>query len=204
MRTIDNSVDFKRWFVRLLLWVAVLYVAWSWLGGSHASIAMVFQLSRWLIPLVMDDSVQSLRMVDSGVWQAVTFFELRSVPGSFAVAPISHQIQFRAVMPIPLTLALVLSSDFRRIDRVVVAAAAALLVASLMVMGSLAGTLAALAGQAASMKLIVPEVSPAWQRVSSLLTYLMVVVSPIVSPLLIWAVTCHASILTLFFPQSEE
>ena len=34
------------------------------------------------------------------------------------------------------------------------------------------------------------------------LTYLMIVVSPIVSPLLIWAITCRRSILTLFFPQS--
>lgn len=202
MQSTALSGDLKRWFGALLFWVVLLYLIWSALGGSDAAIAMVFQISRWLIPFVMDESVQSVTATDTGVWQVVTTFALKSVSDGFAVVPISTHIQFRAVMPIPLTLALVLSSDFRRLDRLVVAAAAGIVVATLTVMASLAGTLAALSSESSNMGLIAPEYSAIRHAFSSLLTYLMVVVSPIVSPLLIWAVTCRRSILRLFFPQS--
>jgi hypothetical protein len=202
MQATALSGDLKRWFGALLFWVVLLYVVWSALGGSDVAIAMIFQISRWLIPLVMDESARSVAATDTGVWQVMTTFKLKSVSDGFAVVPISAHIQFRAVMPIPLTLALVLSSDFRRLDRLVVAAAAAMSVSTFTVMASLAGTLVALSSESSSMGLIAPEYSAIRQGFSSLLTYLMVVVSPIVSPLLIWAITCRRSILTLFFPQS--
>jgi hypothetical protein len=195
-----------RWFLTLVGWIVVLYGLWWGFDGAGAASAALYDIARWALPLIMPNTVESIAQGESDSWQIVTRLHPVGNPDVSVSFPLDYQIVFRAVMPVPLSLALVMSMAWRQPGKWILALVTSALLALLLTAVVIAGTASVLINHSPAIfdddllpkpppfRVIAEPYQALWAHLLQFGSYFLVIVGPLITPLAVWLMLCRQQI----------
>jgi hypothetical protein len=190
---------FRRWLLRLVLWLLPLCVVWWWLGGADWFLRVLSLLADAVLPHWVFADVQQILWQGNQTWRVRTALGIVNSPESLIIF-LSKERLTHIVLGFPLLWALLLATAGPKKFRLVLGT---LLLAGLSLLGVAAHIWAFMAvvfNHRASVideALMPPSFTllaapyPDWQfHLSSFAYYLAAIVVPLISPVLIWVALC--------------
>lgn len=197
---------FRRWLVRLALWLLSLCVLWWWLGGSDWYLRMLSLLADATLPHWVFDDVQEIVWWGNQNWQVRTQLRIVNTPESLVVFLTKDRLT-HIVLGFPLLWALLLATTGPKKLRLVLGTLLLTVLSLLGVAAHLWAYLAVVLNHRASVideNLVPPAFTvmatayPDWLfHLSSFAYYLAAIVVPLIAPVLIWVLLCPRGIMGL-------
>lgn len=203
------------WLGMLSAWVVTLYFLCWLLEAIPGSTKALYHFSREIFPWLMDGSILRILLLPDGSWQVVSSLQIAGVPGTTVAFEVDQQILLRAVLPIPMAFALLLSVGVWEPLRLSVAALSVWSVALATVATFIAATLTVIVNNAPAVldddllpkppdfQVVAPAVLPLYSAAIQYLAYFFVIVAPLISPVIVWVAIGHSRIRALLLRGNE-
>lgn len=200
-----------RWFLRLIMWLVLSCSAWWWLGGAQYLLRVLTACASITMPNAIFDSVSSIAMVEGQAWKIVTSLDIvlttresvSALDGGQAVILINNNDLIHTLLGFPLLWALLMSTPGRWKKRIVVGTLILTALAFLGIASLIWALLTVLVNHNTSAILswepplfsVHARPYPSWIfHLSSFTCYLLVLIAPIISPILIWVMLCRGEV----------
>lgn len=210
----ESEITLFAWVLRLLVWLGFSFAVWWWLGGAHYLLRVLSVCANVVMPSVFFDNLSSVTLVEGLSWKIITSLEVvTGEPGLVnageagpAVILINQNDLLHTLLGFPLLWALLLSTPGRRTKRLVIGSLVLTVVAFLGMASLVWALLTVLVNHRTSAILswgpppfsVLARPFPEWVfHLSSFTCYVLILIAPIISPILIWIALCRRAVIRL-------
>lgn len=198
---------FRRWLIRLALWLVPMCAIW-WLGGAEWALQGFRVIANYLLPGIVLPHVIAITAQADQSWKVLTAFYIEGGGQvSRAVFFVFQPRLLKTILGFPLLWALLLATPGRWIKRLLLATALLIVISLLCMAAQMSLYIAVIVNHQPSVidqSMVAPPFTVAANRypmwlfyLVDLSSYLAILIVPVIAPVLVWLLLCRRAVMRL-------